>query len=102
LKDGEFINVYQDATAVTREWPIIQIEMIAYLNTLEFFAIVFAVGVTDDTRLLRETLPAFCQGVEMAIIALYHLRVAHLVRYDSTIKLYEIWNRRLVAALLTQ
>lgn len=91
-----------DANALIREWPAVQLEMVAYLNSLEFFAIVFAAGVADEGVGYRETVAAFCQGVEMAIIGIYHLRTTTFVRYESTIKLYEIWNRRLVAARLSQ
>jgi hypothetical protein len=97
IKAGEFTTVNVDPPLVKREIAQIEIEVLKYLNGLEYFAILFAAGVADEDIGYRETALAFCQGVDLCMAALFHLRSQNQSRYDSTMKLFEIWNRRTTA-----
>jgi hypothetical protein len=43
---------------------------------------------------------AFCQDVKMAMPVFFHMRRSARARYESTVKLYDVWNKRLVASAL--
>ncbi len=97
IKDGEFVSANCDTGLIQREFPQIQVEVLQYLNGLEYFAILFAAGVADEDIGYRETALAFCEGLNFVMAALYHLRTQNHGRFDSIIRLFEVWNRRTAA-----
>lgn len=98
IQGGEFKNANCCDTALyQRESALVQMELLAALNGLEFFAIPFAAGVADEDIGYRETALAFCEGLSFLMAALYHLRSQNRGRYDSAIRLFEVWNRRTTA-----
>jgi len=97
IQGGEFKNANCDTALISREYPRIEIEMLAALNGLEYFAIPFAAGVADEDIGYRETALAFCEGLAFTMAGLYHLRSQNRGKYDSAIKLFEVWNRRTAA-----
>jgi hypothetical protein len=97
IKEGEFVSVNCDAALAIKEFPQIETEMLLYVNGLEYFAMLFAAGVADEDIGYRETALAFCEGLNYSMAALYHLRSQNRGRFDSSIRLFEIWNRRTAA-----
>jgi len=97
IKEGEFVNVNCDAALAIKEFPQVEMEGLAYLNGLEYFAMLFAAGVADEDIGYRETALAFCEGVNYCMVAVYHLRSQNHGRFDSVIRLFEVWNRRTTA-----
>jgi hypothetical protein len=97
VKDGEFVNVNCDMGLVEREYPKIEYEVLAVINGFEYFAIPFAVGVADEDIGYRETALAFCEALPFCMAAIYLFRTKNRGRFDSTIRLYEIWTRRTAA-----
>jgi hypothetical protein len=97
IQKGEFKSANCDAALFQREYPLIEIELLAALNALEYFAIPFAAGVADEDIGYRETALAFCEGLAFTMAGLYHLRSQNRGRYDSAIRLFEVWNRRTTA-----
>ena len=73
--------------------------LIGYLNSLEGFALFFASGIAEEVVGYQETATAFCSGVRSCMPAIYFLRSVG-VRYESTVKLYEIWSNRLESEAL--
>ncbi len=97
IQEGEFKSANCDTALIQREYPQVEYEMLACLNGLEYFAIPFAAGVADEDIGYRETALAFCEGLTFTMAGLYHLRSQNRGRYDSAIKLFEVWNRRTTA-----
>jgi hypothetical protein len=97
IQGGEFKSANCDTALITREYPRIEMELLAALNGLEYFAIPFAAGVADEDIGYRETAYAFCEGLAFTMVGLYHLRSQNRGRYDCAIKLFEVWNRRTTA-----
>lgn len=97
IKGGEFVSVNCDAALTAKEYPQVEMEMLKYLNGLEYFAMVFASGVADEDIGYRETALSYCEGINFCMVALYHLRSQNRGRFDSAIRLFELWNRRTTA-----
>jgi len=76
-----------------KEIPIITLDLITYLNAMEAFAIFFASGVAAEEIGYRETGTSFCSAVERYMPAVWAMRQVN-VRYESTVRLYEIWHAR--------
>ncbi len=72
---------------------------IATVNVLEAFAIPFAEAVADEVIGYRETGVSFCQAVRRFMPLIYELRRTNSGRFESIVKLYEIWNGRLFAEM---
>ncbi len=68
--------------------------LLAYMNSLEAFAIPFAAGVADDDLGFQETARAFCESVQRIIVAFVISRMVG-PRYESCIRLYDCWSKRL-------
>ena len=64
---------------------------------MEAFAIPFVAAVADDDLGFQETAMAFCAVVRQGMPAFFQMRHAGSARYESTIKLYDMRNKRLVA-----
>ena len=56
-------------------------------------------GVADEEIGYRETVFSFCNAVQSFMPLIYQLRVTNAGRFESTVKLYEIWNGRLFAKM---
>jgi hypothetical protein len=80
----------------TREASVVGAEAVAYINSLEAFAIPFVAGVADDEVGFQETAAAFCKAVREFMIFIFLLR-SQGSRFASCIRLYESWNMRLEA-----
>jgi len=68
-----------------------------YLNSLEAFAIPFVAGVADDDLGFQETALSFCRSTREAILTIAALRKAGGARYESCVRLYDSWSKRLQA-----
>jgi hypothetical protein len=97
IQGGEFQTVNCDIPAIQREFPVVESELLAVLNGLEYFAIAFAAGVADEDIGYRETALGFCEALVFTMAAIYHLRTQNRGRYDSAVRLFEIWTRRTTA-----
>ena len=98
IQNGEIVYTkVLDNKPWDAEFPKIGAVLVKYLNTLESFAIPFAAGVADDELGFQETAMAICQAVQICMPALFHLRRIKSARYESTIKMYETWSKRLTA-----
>lgn len=97
LKDGEIVSHHFNEKQLP-EGPKHK-EAVKCVNVLEAFAIPFAAGVADEDIGYRETARGFCQGVRNFMPLIYQFRVTHAGRFESVIKLYEIWNGRLFAEM---
>lgn len=97
IQNGEIVNHNFDPKLIGAEFPKVGAVLVDDLNTLEAFAIPFAAGVADDDLGYQETAIAFCQRVKTYMPAYFHLRRIRDARYESTIKLFDMWNKRLTA-----
>jgi hypothetical protein len=100
IKNGEIVNHNFDLKLLYREVPQLDPALVNYLNTLEAFAIPFVARVADEDLGFQETAIAFCQRMQLYMPAIFLLRESLGARYESIIKLYDMWNKRLVAASL--
>jgi hypothetical protein len=96
IQNGEITSHNFDLKALTEEMPKSE-SMIHYMNTLEAFAIPFAAGLADEDVGYGETARAFCRAVAEVMPVLFQLRRTEMGRFESTLKLYEMWRRRLDA-----
>jgi len=67
-----------------------------YLNSLEAFAIPFVAGVADDELGFQETADAFCKAIKELIVPIVAMR-RQGAKYESCVRLYEVWSARLEA-----
>jgi hypothetical protein len=98
LTNGEFANPNHDPAALVKEWAIVQLELIEYLNAIEYFAMPFSAGVADEKVAFPVAALPFIAGVNTGVIGLYQLRTMGAGRYESTLKLYTVWFLRLASA----
>ena len=98
LTNGEFANPNHDPVALQNEWGLINVELIEYLNSCEYFALPFAAGVADEKVAFPVAALPFITAVNTGIIGLYQLRTMGAGRYESTLKLYAVWFMRLASA----
>lgn len=98
LTNGEFANPNHDPAALQKEWGLINVELIEYLNFCEYFALPFAAGVADEKVAFPVAALPFITAVNTGIIGVYQLRSMGAGRYESTLKLYAVWFSRLVSA----
>jgi hypothetical protein len=96
LQNGEIISHSFDLKALNDEMLECG-SVVLYLNSLEAFAIPFAAGLANEDIGFTETARPFCQGLQEAMPALFQLRQTNRGRYESAVKLYEMWSRRLAA-----
>lgn len=97
IKDGEILNTKFN-TAKLAEGPSHKAG-IACVNVLEAFAIPFAAGVADEDIGYRETGISFCRAVTTFMPLMFQLRTTNSGRFESAVRLYEIWNGRLFAEM---
>ena len=97
IMNGEIVKYYFDTRLLDSEVPKLVELVVYYLNALEAFAIPFVAGVADDDLGYQETAIAFCRVVKMCMPAFFQMRRTGVSRYESIIKLYETWNKRLLA-----
>lgn len=74
LKDlpvPHFENANHNPTALQQQWPTIAQQLTDYLNGLEYFAMLFAVGVADEQVAYRTAALPFIQGTNFGIIGLH-------------------------------
>ena len=100
LKDGKFIVSDLNAALTKSEMPKIQTHIVHYLNAAESLAIPFAAGVADDEIGFQETGPAFCNGLNECMPAVFHLCQTQGVSYASILTLFCVWNDRRTARLM--
>jgi hypothetical protein len=74
--------------------------LVAFVNALEAFAIFFAAGIADESVAYRETGLAFCNFAATYMPAIYLLRSENDGRFESTLKLYELWSARIASESL--
>ena len=97
LKDGEIIaNNFNPKLLPNGPAHLAGVKAV---NILEAFAIPFIEGVADEEIGYRETVSGFCAAVQAFMPLIYQLRVTNAGRFESTVKLYEIWNGRLFAKM---
>jgi hypothetical protein len=97
IQNGEIGYQTFNAALVDAEFPKIEQILIEYLNSLEAFAIPFAAGVADDGLGFQETARAFCQGAQLVMPGIFQMRIKNIARFESTVKLFALWNNRLAA-----
>jgi len=95
IQNGEITSHSFDLKALREELPHCN-SAVLYLNSLEAFAIPFAAGLADEDIGFSEAARPFCQGAAEMMPVTFHLRQKNLGRYESSVKLYEMWSRRLV------
>jgi hypothetical protein len=100
IQNGEIVEQDFDLKLLDTEVPKTVNVLVAYLNTLEAFAIPFVAGAADDDLGYQETAIAFCAAVKLFMPAFFQMRRTGAARFESTIKLFELWNKRLVANAL--
>jgi hypothetical protein len=93
IENGEIANHNFNLALLNSEYPIMGYPLVSFLNAIEAFAIFFASGVATEEIGYRETGTSFCSYVERLMPAIFMMRSIN-VRYESTIKLYEIWHGR--------
>ena len=100
IQNGEITGVNFDLKLLDAEVPRIIVPLVHFLNALEAFAIPFAAGVADDDLGFQETAISFCQTAQVYMPALFQMRRNNNGRFESAIKLYDAWNKRLAARAL--
>ncbi len=96
IQSGEIVSHHFNLKQLAEELPKIQ-AVVTYLNALEAFAIPFAAGVADEDIGYRETARPFHQAAQTCMPAIFQLRVLQAGRFESVVRLYASWNRRLAA-----
>jgi hypothetical protein len=93
VANGEITTHNFDLTLLQRELPQISSEIVFYLNAMEAFAIFFVSGVASEEIGYRETGTAFCGGAQEFMPAIFMMRLRD-IRFESIVRLFEIWNGR--------
>jgi hypothetical protein len=97
IQNGEITNNKFDIKALDAQYPSTGDFVTNYLNSLEAFSIPFASGVADEEIGYKETARAFCKELQMCMPAIFHIRKLNVARYESSMKLFVLWNNRLAA-----
>jgi len=97
IQDGEIASNRFDLKALDEQFPNTGEIVVNYLNALEAFAIPFASGVADEEIGYRETARAFCQDMQRCMPVIFQMRNENLARYESSMRLFVLWNNRLAA-----
>jgi hypothetical protein len=97
IQNGEVTSHNFDLKALDDQYPKTGETLVSYLNALESFAIPFAYGVADEEIGYKETARAFCHEIQTHMPAIFHMRKVNIARYESSMKLFVLWNNRLVA-----
>lgn len=102
--NGDFAQpMNYDIRRITPEqWESVKAHMVMFLNRMETFAIPFAAGVADDATGFQETAPVFIGTMNTFLPAVYFLRTTQGARYASILRLFSVWNNRVIANALAQ
>ncbi|MGC2706571.1 MAG: hypothetical protein WA361_18790 [Candidatus Acidiferrales bacterium] len=87
-----------DTKVQDAEVPRLIPELVNCLNSFEAFAIPFIAGVADDDLGFQETAVGFCRQVKELMPAIFYTRRKNMARYESTVRLFDLWNKRLEAS----
>lgn len=101
VNDGKIVQANYDLKLIEPDWPKVRVSFVNFLNFAEGFAIPFASGVADEETGYRETGPAFCSAVGECVPAVYYLTKTQGTPFPSLLKLYNIWNNRLAANVMS-
>jgi hypothetical protein len=96
---GEIVSHDFSDDALSTDFAKCALELMAFLNTIEAFSIFFVEGIAEELVAYRETGVTFCKTMRLFMPAVYQFR-KYGVRYESTVKLYEIWNARMTSEKL--
>lgn len=94
ISGGEIIETTFSAAAILADIAKCADSLMSFLNSMEAFAIFFTSGIADESVAYRETGLEFCRLAAIYMPAIWYLRENNLPRYESTVKLYELWNAR--------
>jgi hypothetical protein len=97
IQDGEIVKYNFETKLLDAEVPKLFNSIVYYLNALEAFAIPFVASVADDDLGYQEAALSFCSSVKLSMPAFFQMRRKNAARYESTIKLYDLWNKRMLA-----
>lgn len=97
IEKGEIVGHSFPVDLLQKEIPKIAESLVECLNAVEAFALFFTSGVADDDLGFQETAISFCKLTAQHMGAYFHMRHINAARYESTIKLFEIWQKRLQA-----
>lgn len=100
VQGNEIIYQNFDTERWDADYPKIAVVLVKYLNSIEFFAIPFAHGLADEDIGFDEAAMSFCQGVQATMPAFFNMRRLNAARYESAIRLYDLWTKRLTAKAL--
>jgi|SRR5580692_724068 hypothetical protein len=103
IVNGEIVNHNFDAAAQAvqdAEVPRFMTELVSSMNCIEAFAIPFVAKVADDDIGYQETALGFCEQVKQLMPAIFYMRRKNMARYESAVRLFDRWNRRLVASAM--
>lgn len=100
IVNGEIVNHNFNAAVQDAEVPLFIVDLVNSMNSIEAFAIPFMTGVADDDIGFQETALGFCQQVKDIVPAIWYLRRKNMARYQSTVQLFDLWNKRLVASAM--
>jgi hypothetical protein len=98
---GEIVEHNFDKALVTKEMGGDRPGLVSFLNSLEGFALFFVSGIAEEKVGYQETATSFCTGVRKYMPLIWLFRSVG-VRYESTVKLYEIWSNRQESEALTK
>ncbi|MGB7307546.1 MAG: hypothetical protein WBC67_00655 [Candidatus Acidiferrales bacterium] len=97
IRDGEITDTNFDLKLLEKEFLQIILPLQTFLNGLEAFAIPFAAGVADDDLGFQETAIGFCQQMQAYMPAFFEMRRRKWARFESAVRLYDAWSKRLKA-----
>lgn len=97
IKDGEITELNFNAQAMIKEINSINIVYVGLMNALEAFAIPFVARVADDELGYTETAYAFLEVARPCMPGIDLLRKTNSGKFESILKLYETWNKRVDA-----
>lgn len=98
VRDGEIVNENFNFNLIGEEFPKVAQPVVTHLNYMEAFAIPFVAGVADETIGYQETARTFCYSVARYLPLLSMLRSGKRGgRYESAVRLFETWSKRLAA-----
>jgi hypothetical protein len=99
IKDGEINLELEPKTLLEIADTTIKTAgpLATYLNSLEAFAIPFVAGVADDDLGFQETAISFCRSIPAVIPLIAAMRTVGGAHYESCVKLYDCWSKRLKA-----
>ena len=100
IVNGEIVNHNFDLNVQDAQLPQFIVELVNAMNAIEAFAIPFVAAVADDDIGYQETALGFCQEVKLIMPAIFYVRRKGMARFESTVQLYDRWNKRLVASAM--